>query len=63
MVEENRRRCVLCGERYKHCKCVCSWCGTKKWSFNGRKWVHHVCARKQPAAVKNAVVAESGKAV
>lgn len=42
LVPQHRRRCVLCGQAYRNCICVCTVCGTKKWTLTDGEWKHHV---------------------
>jgi len=46
-IPQNQRRCVLCGQLYRSCKCKCTWCGAKKWVLQGDRWSHHVCGGKR----------------
>jgi hypothetical protein len=46
---ENERKCVLCGELYRRCKCRCTGCGAMKWTALKGTWHHHVCNFYQTA--------------
>lgn len=47
VVEQSRRKCVICGKTYAYCSCKCTWCKKPLWEYDEftKSWSHHSCRK------------------